>query len=66
MLDWLLRRPAGRFGPMRYAYVDTAPLVGHMTELVEDKPALRAFFAAIRKAAERWDGDPATLLREVG
>ncbi|WP_439533866.1 VOC family protein [Polymorphobacter sp.] len=56
----------GRFGDMRYAYVDTAASAGHMVEIVEDKPALRAFFGAIRKAAERWDGDPATLVRELG
>ena len=56
----------GRFGPMRYAYVDTAVALGHMIEIVEDKLAIRAFFAAVRKAAERWDGDPATLLRELG
>jgi hypothetical protein len=56
----------GWFGPMRYAYVDTVAALGHMTEIVEDKPAIRAFFAAVRKAAERWDRDPATLLRELG
>lgn len=56
----------GQFGEMRYAYVDTAAAVGHMIEIVEDKPALRAFFGAIRKANERWDGDPATLVRELG
>lgn len=56
----------GNFGPMRYAYVDTSATLGHMIEIVEDKPAIRAFFAAVRKAAERWDGDPATLLREPG
>jgi hypothetical protein len=37
-----------------------------MVEIVEDKPNLRAFFAAIRKAAERWDHNPATLMRELG
>ncbi len=56
----------GRFGDMRYAYVDTAAAAGRMIEIVEDKPAIRAFFGAIRKAAERWDGDPATLMRELG
>lgn len=56
----------GYFGPVRYAYVDTAPTLGHMIEIIEDKPAIRAFFAAIRKAAEQWDHDPATLLRELG
>jgi catechol 2,3-dioxygenase-like lactoylglutathione lyase family enzyme len=56
----------GRFGPMRYAYVDTADDLGHMIEIIENKPAIQAFFAAVRKAAGRWDGDPATLLRELG
>jgi hypothetical protein len=56
----------GYFGPMRYAYVDTVADLGHMIEIVEDKPAIRAFFGAVRKAAERWDRDPATLLRELG
>lgn len=56
----------GRFGDMRFAYVDTVDSLGHMIEIVEDKPAIRAFFGAIRKAAERWDGDEATLLRELG
>lgn len=56
----------GSFGDMRYAYVDTVRELGHMIEIVEDKPAIRGFFAAIRKAAERWDRDPATLLRELG
>lgn len=55
----------GRFGDMRFSYVDTSATLGHMVEIVEDKPAIRAFFAAVRKAAERWDGDPATLLRDV-
>jgi len=55
----------GLFGEMRYAYVDTSATIGCMTELIEDKPAIRAFFGAIRKAADRWDGDAATLLREL-
>ena len=55
----------GRFGDMRYAYVDTSATLGCMVEIVEDKPAIRAFFEAVRKAAARWDGDPATLLREL-
>jgi len=55
----------GWFGEMRYCYVDTVATLGHMIEIVEDKPGIRAFFAAVRKAAERWDGDPATLMRET-
>ena len=55
----------GLFGDMRYAYVDTSATIGCMTEIVEDKPTIRAFFEAVRKARDRWDGDPATLLREL-
>jgi hypothetical protein len=55
----------GLFGDMRYAYVDTSTAIGCMTEIVEEKPTILAFFAAVRKARERWDGDPATLLREL-
>jgi hypothetical protein len=55
----------GWFGDMRFAYVDTMAALGHMVELVEDKPAIRGFFAAVRRAAERWDGDPATLIRPL-
>jgi len=56
----------GAFGSMRYAYVDAVAELGHMIEIIEDKPAIQAFFAAIRKAADRWDRNPATLLRELG
>lgn len=56
----------GVFGPIRFAYLDTVAALGHMIEIVEDKPEIRAFFGAIRKAAERWDGNPDTLLRELG
>lgn len=56
----------GAFGSMRYAYVDAVAELGHMIEIIEDKPAIQAFFAAIRKSADRWDRDPATLLRELG
>lgn len=57
---------SGQFGDLRFAYVDASAALGHMIEILEDKPAIRAFFGAIRKAADRWDGDPATLLRELG
>lgn len=56
----------GRFGPMRFAYLDTVAALGHMIEIIEDQPLIRKFFGAVRKAAERWDDDPATLIRELG
>jgi len=55
----------GLFGPMRFAYVDTAAALGHMVEIVEDTAAIRGFFAAVRKAGEEWDGNPETLIREL-
>ena len=54
----------GRFGAIRFVYLDTSATLGAMLEILEDGPAIRAFFGAIRKAGERWDGDPATLVRE--
>lgn len=54
----------GRFGAIRFVYLDTSATLGTMLEILEDGPAIRAFFGAIRKAGERWDGDPATLVRE--
>jgi hypothetical protein len=55
----------GRFGDIRFVYLDTSAELGAMLEILEDRPAIRAFFGAIRKANERWDGDPATLIREL-
>ena len=55
----------GRFGDVRYAYMDTSATIGHMVEILEDKPAIRGFFRAIASAAEKWDGNPETLMREL-
>ena len=55
----------GRFGDIRFAYLDTSATLGAMLEILEDGPAIRTFFGAIRKANERWDGNPATLIREL-
>lgn len=70
--DGMLRRYAdvpvaadGRLGAIRYCYLDTSPQIGAMLEILDDQPQLRAFFGAIRKAAERWDGDTKTLIREL-
>jgi catechol 2,3-dioxygenase-like lactoylglutathione lyase family enzyme len=56
----------GRFGDVRFAYVDCSPAIGHMVEILEDKPTIRRFFAAIVRAAERWDRDPRTLIQTLG
>lgn len=55
----------GRFGDIRFVYLDTSATLGAMLEILEDRPGIRAFFGAIRKAHDRWDGDPATLIREL-
>lgn len=55
----------GRFGAIRFVYLDTSATLGAMLEILEDGPAIRAFFGAIRKVGERWDGNPATLVREL-
>jgi hypothetical protein len=56
---------SGKFGEIRFCYFDTVNTVGHMVEILEDSRAIRAFFAMIARAADEWDGDAATLLREV-
>ena len=56
---------AGHFGTARFCYVDCRPALGHMVEILEECAAIQNFFAAIARAAEEWDGDPAGLLREL-
>ena len=41
---------------MRFAYIDTDAHPGAIIELIETGPAVQAFFAMVRKAAEHWDG----------
>lgn len=44
---------------MRFGYVDTSATLGHMVEVLEDVPSIRARFAAVADAADQWDGtDP--------
>ena len=53
----------GDFGAVRWAYIDTRPQLGCMTELVGEHPDIRAFFAMIADSAVGWDGqDPVRLL----
>lgn len=54
----------GRFGTAEFAYVDTAPAIGHMIEILPDNELLRGFFGAVRQAAETWDGS--NPIREMG
>ncbi|WP_340588842.1 VOC family protein [Erythrobacter alti] len=56
---------SGLFGTVRFCYIDCRKTLGHMVELLEDSPSIRSFFAAIARAADEWDGAPATLLREL-
>lgn len=55
----------GLFGDVRFSYVDTSEAMGHMVEIVENKETIRRFFGAIARAAEEWDGNPDTLVREL-
>ncbi len=49
----------GRFGDMRFCYVDAFATLGCQLELLEDVAQVRTHFAHIAEAAERWDGrDP--------
>ena len=49
----------GNFGEVRFAYVDTRPGIGCMTELVGRHPDIEAFFKMVADAAVDWDGrDP--------
>ncbi len=51
----------GRIGNSRTCWVDTTPTLGFMVELLEPSPVRDAGFAAMRAAAEAWDGaDPIT------
>ena len=56
---------SGSFAGVRFSYVDCRDTLGHMVEVLESGRAISKFFGAIRKAAEEWDGDEKTLLREL-
>jgi hypothetical protein len=53
----------GVFGDMRFAYVDTRPRIGHMTEIIENRASIRDFFKIIADGAADWDGtDPIRVI----
>lgn len=53
----------GRFGQMRFSYVDTRAALGFMTEIIEDWEPVRAVHRQVAEAAKNWDGrDPVRLL----
>ena len=47
---------SGEFGPLKFCYVDTSPVMNCMVEVLEDLPFIHNYFARIREAAEDWDG----------
>ncbi len=47
---------AGQFGEMRFCYIDTAPALGCMMEIVEQDEAQTAAFIRIAEGAQGWDG----------
>ena len=46
----------GQFGEMRFCYIDTAPALGCMMEIVEQDEAQTAAFTRIAEGAQGWDG----------
>jgi hypothetical protein len=49
----------GKFGEMRFAYIDASAAIGCVIELLEESQPVRAHFADIAVAAAGWDGrDP--------
>jgi catechol 2,3-dioxygenase-like lactoylglutathione lyase family enzyme len=43
-------------GGQRFAFHDARATLGHLVELYEPSPRLRAFYAMVRAAANGWDG----------
>ena len=46
----------GRFGPLRFSYIDTSAAIGCMVELVEQHESQSELFRRVAAAAEGWDG----------
>jgi hypothetical protein len=46
----------GKFGAMRFCYIDTSAALGCMIELVEEDAGQTAFFTRVAEAARDWDG----------
>lgn len=46
----------GRFGEMRFSYIDTSSAIGCMIELVEENAAQGQFFRHVADLAAAWDG----------
>ena len=55
----------GSFGDVRFAYMDTRPAIGCLTELVQDGDSIRRMCAVGANAAAGWNGDrPVRLLAD--
>jgi hypothetical protein len=49
----------GQHGNVRFAFVDTRPVLGCMLEIITDSPLIRGIYGAVRRASDTWDGsDP--------
>ena len=46
----------GKFGEMRFCYIDTYAALGCMMEIVEQNEAQTAAFTRVAEAAKDWDG----------
>ena len=57
---------SGLLGDVRYAYIDTSAVLGHMIEVVEVKESIRAIFAAVEQSNKSWDKNRETLVQEMG
>lgn len=56
-----------RFDDVRFAFVDTTPLLGFMVEVYDDQPMLREMMAIPGRLAKGWDGttDPVRTIEQV-
>ncbi len=46
----------GAGGVVRFVYIDTSAVLGHMIELVEDTEVIRAVFKIVADSSKNWDG----------
>ena len=48
---------------VRFSYIDTTSLLGHMVEFYQDDASIRDFYGMVAAASEGWDGsDPVRVL----
>jgi hypothetical protein len=56
---------SGAFGDVRYAYLDTSAILGHMIEVIENTETIRGLFAAVVESNDTWDKNMETLVQEM-